>query len=154
HPDRTNCVGRRDPWVVDAIVLLAAIAASTSRIKLGSWVLASLYRDPGITAKQAATIDEVSGGRFVLGIGAGGAGTASRAFGFNDDHVYERFEEALQVLVPLLKTGRADFDGTYRRARDLPQLPPGPRPGAIPLLLAAHGPRGYRHAARVADIWS
>jgi alkanesulfonate monooxygenase SsuD/methylene tetrahydromethanopterin reductase-like flavin-dependent oxidoreductase (luciferase family) len=152
-------IGRIEPggaihgwW--DAIALLAAIAASTSRIKVGSWVLASLYRDPGITAKQAATIDEISGGRFVLGIGAGSAGTASRAFGFEDDHVYERFEEALEILVPLLRAGRAEFEGTYRRARDLPQLPGGPRPGAIPILLAAHGSRGYRHAARLADIWS
>jgi alkanesulfonate monooxygenase SsuD/methylene tetrahydromethanopterin reductase-like flavin-dependent oxidoreductase (luciferase family) len=152
-------IGRFEPggpvhgwW--DAIALLAAVATSTSRIKLGSWVLASLYRDPGITAKQAATIDEISAGRLVLGIGAGAAGTASRTFGFPDDHVYERFEESLEVLVPLLRTGRADFEGTYRRARELPQLPTGPRPGAIPLLLAAHGPKGYRHAARVADIWS
>jgi alkanesulfonate monooxygenase SsuD/methylene tetrahydromethanopterin reductase-like flavin-dependent oxidoreductase (luciferase family) len=152
-------IGRFEPggaihgwW--DAIALLAAIAASTSQIKLGSWVLASLYRDPGITAKQAATIDEISGGRFVLGIGAGAAGTASRAFGFGDDHVYERFEEALEILIPLLRAGRADFEGTYWRARELPQLPAGPRPGAIPILLAAHGPKGYRHAARVADIWS
>src|SRR4249920_254583 len=80
-------IGRFEPggsvhgwW--DAIALLAAVSTSTSRIKLGSWVLASLYRDPGITAKQAASIDEISAGRFVLGIGAGAAGTASRAFGF------------------------------------------------------------------------
>ena len=138
----------------DVVPILGAVAASTWRVKVGSWVFSSLYRDPGIVAKQAATLDEISDGRFVLGIGAGDAGTASRAFGFPEDHVYERFEEALEILVPLLRTGRADFEGTYRRVRNMPQVPTGPRPGAIPILLAAHGPKGYRHAARLADIWS
>ncbi len=138
----------------DAVAMLGAIAAATSRIAVGSWVLSALYREPGLVAKQAATLDEISGGRFVLGIGAGFAGTASRAFGIADDHVYERFEEALQVLVPLLRDGRASFEGTYHTARDLPQLPAGPRPGGIPILMAAHGPRGYRHAARLSDTWS
>lgn len=138
----------------DAIAVLAGLAASTSRIKIGSWVLASLFREPGIVAKQAATIDAISGGRFVLGLGAGEAGIAAHAFGLPDDHVYERFEDALEVVIPLLRTGRADFEGRYWSARDLPQVPTGPRPGRIPILLAAHGPRGYRHAARQADVWS
>lgn len=138
----------------DAGAVLAGFAAVTSRIKVGSWVFPSLFRDPALVAKQAATIDEISSGRFILGYGAGDVATASRAFGLPDDHVYERFEEALEIIVPLLRAGHATFEGSYRRVRDLPQLPPGPRPGSIPLLLAAHGPRGYRHAARHADIWS
>ncbi len=138
----------------DAVSVLAAIAASTSRIKVGSWVFPSLFHDPAMVAKRAATIDEISGGRFVLGFGAGDVATASRAFGRPDDHVYERFEEALRILVPLLRDGRADVRGTYWHVHDLPQIPPGPRPGRIPLLLAAHGPKGYRNAARLADIWS
>ena len=138
----------------EAIAVLAGLAASTSRIKIGSYVLASVFREPGMVAKQAATIDAISGGRFVLGFGAGEAGTASQAFGFPHDHAYERFEDALAILIPLLRSGRADFEGDYRQARDLPQVPAGPRPGRIPIMLAAHGPRGYRHAARQADIWS
>jgi len=138
----------------DGIALPAALAAATSRIGIGTWVLASLLRNPGIAAKAAATIDEISGGRFVLGLGAGHAGSGAHAFGLPEDHVYDRFEEALEIVVPMLRTGRADFAGTYHVARDLEQLPPGPRPGGIPILLAGHGPKGYRHAAQLADIWS
>lgn len=138
----------------DGYAIPAAMAAVTSRIKVGTWVSSALHRNPGIIAKAAATIDEISGGRFVLGLGAGHAGSGAHAFGLPEDHIYERFEEALEIIVPLLRTGRADYEGTYHLARDLEQLPPGPRPGGIPILLAAHGQKGYRHAARLADIWS
>lgn len=138
----------------DGYAVPAAMAAVTSRIKVGTWVTSSLHRNPGIIAKAAATIDEISGGRFILGLGAGHAGSGAHAFGLPEDHIYDRFEEALEIIVPLLRTGRADFEGIYHVARDLEQLPPGPRAGHIPLLLAAHGERGYRHAARLADIWS
>ena len=107
----------------DGVAIPAAIAASTSRIKIGTWVLSSLHRNPGITATVAATIDAISGGRFVLGLGAGPPGRAAHAFGLPEDHVYDRFEEALQIVVPLLREGRADFDGSYHVARDLVQLP-------------------------------
>jgi alkanesulfonate monooxygenase SsuD/methylene tetrahydromethanopterin reductase-like flavin-dependent oxidoreductase (luciferase family) len=138
----------------DGVAIPAAMAAVTSRIKIGTWVLSSLHRNPGITAKAAETIDEISAGRFVLGLGAGHAGSGAHAFGLPEDHIYDRFEEALQIVVPLLRGGRADFEGTYHTARDLEQLPVGPRPNAIPIVLAAHGAKGYRHAARLADIWS
>jgi len=138
----------------DGWAITAAMAAVTSRVKIGTWVASSLHRNPGIIAKAAATIDDVSGGRFVLGLGAGHAGSGAHAFGLPEDHIYERFEEAIQIIVPLLRAGRADFEGTYHMARDLEQLPPGPRPGRIPILLAGHGHKGYRHAARLADIWS
>jgi alkanesulfonate monooxygenase SsuD/methylene tetrahydromethanopterin reductase-like flavin-dependent oxidoreductase (luciferase family) len=138
----------------DGYAIPAAMAAVTSRIKVGTWVASSLHRNPGIIAKAAAPIDEISGGRFILGLGAGHAGSGARAFGLPEEHIYDRFEEALEIIVPLLRAGRADYEGTYHVARDLEQIPPGPRPGRIPLLLAAHGERGYRHAARLADIWS
>ena len=152
--DRADGQGRAALRIWDGVAIPAAIAASTSRIKIGTWVLSSLHRNPGITAKAAATIDEISGGRFVLGLGAGHAGSGAHAFGLPEDHVYDRFEEALQIVVPLLRQGRADFEGNYHVARDLVQLPPGPRPNAIPIVLAGHGPKGYRHAARLADVWS
>lgn len=138
----------------DGIAIPAALAAVTSRIKIGTWVLSSLHRNPGITAKAAATIDEISGARFILGLGAGHKGTGAHSFGMPEEHIYERFEEALEIVVPLLRGGRADFEGRYHVARDLEQLPPGPRPNHIPIMLAAHGDKGYRHAARLADIWS
>jgi alkanesulfonate monooxygenase SsuD/methylene tetrahydromethanopterin reductase-like flavin-dependent oxidoreductase (luciferase family) len=138
----------------DGVALPAAMAAVTSRIKVGTWVLSALHRNPGIIAKAAATIDEISGGRFVLGLGAGHAGSGAHSFGLPEDHIYERFEDALEIVVPLLRSGRADFEGTYHVARGLEQLPPGPRPGRVPILIAGHGPKGYRHAARLADTWS
>ena len=138
----------------DGIAIPAAMAAATSRIKIGTWVISSLHRNPGITAKAAETIDEISGGRFVLGLGAGHAGSGAHAMGLPEDHVYPRFEEALRIIVPLLRGGRVDYEGTYQVARDLEQLPVGPRPDGIPILLAGHGPKGYRHAARLADVWS
>ena len=138
----------------DGIALPAAIAAATTRIKIGTWVISALHRNPGITAKAVETIDEISGGRFIFGLGAGHAGTGSHSMGLPEDHIYDRFEEALQIVVPVLRGGRANLEGTYHIARDLEQRPLGPRPGRIPIMIAAHGAKGYRHAARLADIWS
>jgi glyoxylase-like metal-dependent hydrolase (beta-lactamase superfamily II) len=70
--------------------------------------MSSLHRNPGITAKAAATIGEISGGRFILGLGAGHPGSGAQAFGLPEDHIYQRFEEALEIVVPLLRTGRAE----------------------------------------------
>jgi alkanesulfonate monooxygenase SsuD/methylene tetrahydromethanopterin reductase-like flavin-dependent oxidoreductase (luciferase family) len=139
----------------DGVAMAGAVAAATSRIKVGTWVLSALHRNPGINAKVAETIDEISGGRFILGLGAGHAWPGqARRFGLPEDQIFARFEEALQVIVPLLRTGHAEFEGTFHAARDLDHSPQGPRPGGIPLMLGVLGPRGMRLAARHADIWS
>jgi alkanesulfonate monooxygenase SsuD/methylene tetrahydromethanopterin reductase-like flavin-dependent oxidoreductase (luciferase family) len=138
----------------EGVAMTGAVAASTSRIKVGTWILSALHRNPGLTAKVAETIDEVSGGRFVFGLGAGHAGSQGRAFGLPEDHVVGRFEEAVQIIVPLLRAQRVDFDGDFHTARNLVQRPVGPRPGRIPLLIGAKGPRMLRIAALHADIWS
>ena len=139
----------------EGVAMAGAVAAVTQRIEVGTWVMAALHRNPGLTAKAVETLDEISAGRFILGLGAGHTWPGqARAFGLPEDHVYERFEEALKIIVPLLRAGHADFEGTWHAARDLDQRPVGPRPGAIPIMLAAHGPKGYGHAARLADIWS
>lgn len=110
---------------------------------------------PGIIAKTAETLDEISGGRFVFGLGAGHEWPGqAKAFGLPEDRIFARFEEALQVIIPLMRTGHADFEGQFYAARDLPQLPVGPRPNAIPLLIGGNGPKGQRHAALHADTWS
>ena len=139
----------------DGVAMAGAVAAVTSRIKVGTWILSALHRNAGITAKAVETIDEISGGRFVFGLGAGHVwpGQAT-AFGLPEDHIHSRFEEALQVIVPLLRDGRADFQGAYHSARDLEQRPVGPRPGRIPLMIGGHGPKMLRLAATHADIWS
>jgi alkanesulfonate monooxygenase SsuD/methylene tetrahydromethanopterin reductase-like flavin-dependent oxidoreductase (luciferase family) len=101
-----------------------------------------------------ATLDEISGGRFLFGFGSGHAGKQGEKFGYPLDHTIGRYEEALQIIVPLLREGRVDFAGEYHRAVNLEQLPPGPRPGRIPIMLGAHQPRTLRLAVQHADIWS
>ena len=139
----------------DGVAMMGALAAVTSRVKIGSWVMSALHRNPGIVAKAVETIDEISGGRFVFGLGAGHEWPGqAKAFGLPEDQVYARFEEALEIIVPLLRGGRADFEGKWHAARDLPQRPVGPRPNGIPIMIGGHGPKGMRHAAKLADIWS
>ncbi len=138
----------------DGVSIAGAAAAVTSTIKIGTWVLSALHRNPGIIAKTAETLDEISGGRFVFGLGAGHAGSQATAFGLPGDMVSARFQEALRVIVPLMRGGRANFDGTYFAARDLVQQPLGPRPGRIPLLIGGQKAKGIRFAALNGDIWS
>jgi alkanesulfonate monooxygenase SsuD/methylene tetrahydromethanopterin reductase-like flavin-dependent oxidoreductase (luciferase family) len=145
--------GRTQGWW-ECVAMTGAVAAATSRVNVGTWILSALHRNPGITAKAVETLDEISGGRFVFGLGAGHAGRQGRAFGLPEDRVYARFEEALQIIVPLLRAGRADFVGTFHAARDLEQRPVGPRPGRIPIMIGAKGPKMLRQAALYADVWS
>ena len=138
----------------ECVAMAGAVAAATSRIKVGTWVLSALHRNPGITAKAAETIDEISGGRFVLGLGSGHAGRQAHAFGLPEDRVFGRFEEAVEIIVPLLRKGRADFEGAFHAARVLEHRPVGPRPGRIPIMMGAKGPKMLQLAVRHADIWS
>ena len=143
----------RGAW--DGVSVAGAVAAATSRANVGTWVLSALHRNPGILAKTAETLDTLSGGRFIFGLGAGHPDPGqARAFGLPETEVFARFEEALEIIVPLLRAGRADFEGTFHAARDLIQAPRGPRPGAIPLMIGGNGPKGLRLAARYADIYS
>ena len=138
----------------ECVAMAGAVAAATSRVKVGTWVLSALHRNPGLTAKAVETLDEISGGRFVLGLGSGHAGRQAHAFGLPEDHVFGRFEEAVEIIVPLLRQGRADFEGTFHAARDLEHRPVGPRPGRIPIMVGAKGPKMLQLAVRHADIWS
>lgn len=143
----------RGAW--DGISMAGAVAAATSRAKVGTWVMSALHRNPGIIAKTVETLDEISGGRFVFGLGAGHEWPGqARAFGLPEDRIFARFEEALEIIVPLIREGRADFRGTFHVARDLVQAPRGPRPGAMPLMIGGNGPRGQRAAVRYANIYS
>lgn len=146
--------GRRPQGWWECIAMTGAVAAATSRIKVGTWILSALHRNPGITAKAVETIDEISEGRFVFGLGAGHAGRQGHAFGLPEDRTVARFEEALQIILPLLREGQADFEGSFHAARNLEHRPIGPRPGGIPIMIGAKGPRMLRLAARHADIWS
>ena len=142
----------------EPLAMLAAVAAVTSRVELGTIVLGTGFRSPGITAKMAATIDEISDGRLVLGLGAGWHEPEYAAFGYPFDHRVGRFEELLGVLVPLVRGERVTFHGRWHDARDAVLLPPPPRParlpGRIPVLVAAKGDRMLRLTARYADAWN
>jgi alkanesulfonate monooxygenase SsuD/methylene tetrahydromethanopterin reductase-like flavin-dependent oxidoreductase (luciferase family) len=147
--------GERPRGAWDGVSMAGAVAAVTSRAKVGTWVMSALHRNPGIIAKTAETLDEISGGRFVFGLGAGHAWPGqAHAFGLPETEVWARFEEALQIIVPLLREGRADVDGRLHAAHDLVQAPRGPRPGRIPIMLGGNGPKGRRLAVQLADIYS
>jgi len=133
---------------------MAAIAATTSRVEIGPLVACAGFHNPALLAKQAATIDEISGGRFILGLGAGWNRVEFDAFGFPFDQRIGRFEEAFTIISTLLRDGAIDFDGTYYQARDCELLPRGSRPGGPPLLIGSRGPRMLRIALPVAHAWN
>jgi len=135
----------------ECFTFLAALAAITERVELGTLVACTAFRNPAMLAKIAITLDEISGGRFTLGIGAGWNEAEFRAFGLPYDHRVDRFEEAVQIIAPLLREGRVDFVGNYAAAHDCEMLPPGPRQGRMPLMVGANGPRMLRLAAQYAD---
>jgi probable F420-dependent oxidoreductase len=139
--------GMHDSWT-----LLSAVAAVTTRVELGPLVLCSSFREPSVVAKMAATLDEVSGGRLVLGLGAGWHDPEYEAFGFPTDHRVSRFAEALEVVVRLLRRERVSFEGRYYRLSEATLLPPPKR--AIPILVAGRRPRMLRLTARWADAWN
>jgi alkanesulfonate monooxygenase SsuD/methylene tetrahydromethanopterin reductase-like flavin-dependent oxidoreductase (luciferase family) len=87
----------------ECVALTGALAAATSTIQVGTWVLSALHRSPGLSVKVAHTLDEISGGRFVLGLGSGHAGDQGKTFGYPMDKTVGRYEEALEILVPALK---------------------------------------------------
>jgi probable F420-dependent oxidoreductase len=134
--------------------MLSALAASTTRVELGTLVACNSFRNPALLAKMAHTVDEISGGRLVLGLGAGWNEPEYQAFGFPFDHRVDRFEEALQIVRPLLKEGRVDFQGRYYQARDCEITPRSPRPGGPPLMVGSFGPRMMRLTAQYADLWN
>jgi alkanesulfonate monooxygenase SsuD/methylene tetrahydromethanopterin reductase-like flavin-dependent oxidoreductase (luciferase family) len=166
---RVEALGFDSLWVADHLLLkwqeqtrgiwecwslLAALAAVTSRMELGSLVTSTAFRSPALLAKMADTVDEISGGRLVLGLGAGWSGPEDQAFGVPVDHRVDRCEEALQIIVPLLRTGYVDFEGKYYQARDCELRPRGPRPDGLPIMIGAKGPRMLRLAATYADFWN
>jgi len=142
----------RGPWEV--WTMLAALAASTSRIRLGPLVAATAFHAPPMLAKLAATADEISGGRLILGLGAGWNETEFRAFGFPFDHRISRFEEAFTIVRTLLREGSVDFDGKYFQARDCELLPRSSRPGGPPLMVGSVGPRMLEITLPHVDMWN
>ena len=141
----------RGPW--EAWTILAGLAAVTSRVLIGPLVAATAFHNPAMLAKKAATVDEISGGRLVVGLGAGWNETEFRAFGLPFDHRVSRFEEAFTIVRTLLRDGAIDFSGTYFTARDC-ELAPRPRPGGPPLLVGSSGERMLAITIPHVDAWN
>ena len=142
--------GERGPW--DVWTTLAALAASTERVRLGPLVASTAFHPPGLVARMAAAIDEVSGGRFVLGLGAGWNETEFRAFGIPFDNKVSRFEEAFAIIRRLLAGERVTFEGRYHRVEDTVLLPRPQR--RVPLMVGSAGPRVVGIASPHADWWN
>jgi probable F420-dependent oxidoreductase len=149
YRDADETRGIWESWTI-----LAALAEATERVEIGPLVLCNSFRNPAILAKMATAADEVSDGRLILGVGAGWNEPEYQAFGLPFDHRVARFEEALQILRPLLRDGHADFAGQYYQARNCDDVPRGPRPQGPPLQVGGEGPRMLRLAAQYGDLWN
>jgi len=146
--------GQPTTGIWECWTMLAALAEATQRVEIGTLVACTSFRNPAILAKMASAVDEVSDGRLILGIGAGWNEPEYKAFGLPFDHRASRFEEALQILTPLLRDGYVDFEGRYYQALNCEDLPRGPRKEGPPLMIGAEGPRMIKLAARYADLWN
>ncbi|HEY7600524.1 MAG TPA: LLM class flavin-dependent oxidoreductase [Candidatus Limnocylindrales bacterium] len=144
--------GPRGPW--EAWSTLAALAAVTERVEIGPLVAATSFHNPAMLAKKAATIDEISGGRLILGLGAGWNEAEYAAYGFPFDNRASRFEEAFTIIRTLLREGEIDFAGRFHEARDCVLLPRGPRPQGPPLMIGSIGERMLRIALPHVDAWN
>jgi alkanesulfonate monooxygenase SsuD/methylene tetrahydromethanopterin reductase-like flavin-dependent oxidoreductase (luciferase family) len=144
--------GPRGWW--DCLTMTGAVAASTSKVRVGTWVMSALQHNPGMIVRAAETLDEISDGRFVLGLGAGHGGGAE-SFGFPAEKPVSRYLEALEIIVPLLRGAAGEtFAGAFHRVDDAQVRPRGPRPGRIPLMMGGHSTRTMTAAATHADLWS
>lgn len=148
--------GSRPEGAWEGWSLAAALAAATQRIQIGLLVTCTAFRNPALLAKMADTVDEISGGRLTVGLGAGWCKREFEAFGYPFDHRVGRFEEAITITAGLLRTGRMDFSGQYYQVQDCELRPRGPRPEGPPILVgsSSKGERMLRLAARHADIWN
>src|SRR3954466_15663108 len=142
----------RGTWEV--FTLLTAIAAITKRVTLLPLVACTSFRSPAMLAKIADSLDEVSNGRVLLGLGAGWHEPEYKAYGFPFDRRVSRFEEALQIIVPLLKGETVTFHGEFYNVDDVVLVPRGPRPTGLPIWIGARRPRMLGLVAKYADAYN
>jgi len=141
-----------DEGVHEAWTTLAALAPVIPRVELGALVMCSSFRPAGLMAKQAATLDDLSGGRLILGLGSGWHEPEYDAFGLPFDHRVGRFAEDLEVIARLLRGETVDLAGSWRTYRQAVLLPPPAR--RTPILVASKGERMLRLTATWADAWN
>jgi alkanesulfonate monooxygenase SsuD/methylene tetrahydromethanopterin reductase-like flavin-dependent oxidoreductase (luciferase family) len=145
-------VGPRGPWEV--WTSLAALAASTERVLLGPLVASAGFHEPTMLAKQAATVDAISGGRLILGLGSGWNEREYRAFGFPFDHRVSRFAEAFTIIRSLLADGEIDFAGEYYTVEKCVLHPRAARAGGPPLMVGSTRPRMLSITLPYVDSWN
>lgn len=146
--------GREESGMWELFTMLSALAPMTTRIAFGTLVACTSFRPPALVAKMADTIDEITGGRLILGLGAGWHQPEYEAFGYPFDHLAGRFEEAMQVIAPLLREGQVDFQGQYYSVHNCVLRPRGPSRNGPPILIAGRRPRMLQLTARYADAWN
>jgi alkanesulfonate monooxygenase SsuD/methylene tetrahydromethanopterin reductase-like flavin-dependent oxidoreductase (luciferase family) len=142
----------RGPWEV--WTALAALASVTERVELGPLVACTSFHAPTMLAKLAATVDAISGGRLILGLGAGWNEREYTAFGFPYDKRISRFEEAFTIIRELVRTGHSDAHGAYYDVSDCFLDPRPVRPGGPPLMLGSVSPRMMRIGLPHVDAWN
>jgi probable F420-dependent oxidoreductase len=140
------------PW--ECWSILSAVAAVTTRVEIGPLVLCTSFRNPALIAKMAATVDEISGGRLILAVGAGWNEVEYRAYGYPYDHRVSRFGEAFTIIRTLLREGYVDFEGEFYQARECELRPRGPRPNGPPLMIGSKGDRMLRETLQHVDAWN
>ena len=142
------------PW--EAWTVAAALAQATSKINIGLLVTCLGWRNPAIVARMTETIDDISQGRFILGVGAGWHEPEYDAYGFPFDHRVSRFEDAMVILDGLLRRGESTHDGRFFSTDNAPNRPRGPlgSTGGAPILVGTSGERMLRLTARYADAWN
>jgi alkanesulfonate monooxygenase SsuD/methylene tetrahydromethanopterin reductase-like flavin-dependent oxidoreductase (luciferase family) len=145
-------IGPRGPWEV--WTSLAALAASTERVLMGPLVASAGFHEPTMLAKQAATVDGISGGRLILGLGSGWNQREYRAFGFPYDRRVSRFAEAFTIIRTLLAEGEIDFTGEFYRADHCVLHPRAARPGGPPLMVGSTRPRMLSITLPFVDAWN
>ncbi len=145
-------VGPRGPWEV--WTSLAALAATTERVLLGPLVASAGFHEPAMLAKQAATVDGISGGRLILGLGSGWNEREYRAFGYPFDRRVSRFEEAFTIIRTLLADGEIDFTGEFYRVENCVLHPRATRPGGPPLMVGSTRPRMLSITLPHVDAWN
>jgi probable F420-dependent oxidoreductase len=138
----------------EVFTFMSGVAAVTSRIAIGPLVACTSFRNPALLAKMADAMDEISDGRFLLGLGAGWHEPEYTAFGYPFDHRAGRFEEAMDIITPLLHEGKVDFHGKYYEVNDCVLRPRGPSPSGPPIWVGAKGERMLRIIARHADAYN
>ena len=146
--------GRPPRGPFEAWSTMSALAAVTERVQIGPLVASLGFHTPPMIAKKAATIDRISGGRFILGIGSGWNEAEYRGFGYPFDHRASRFAESLAIIRELFATGACDFHGDWYDIDGALLFPKPVQPGGPPLMLGSFGPRMLRIALPHVQMWN